>query len=128
MVEVDGDGAAVARDDLVGDREPEPAAALVPAARLVDPREPFEDAPGLLGGDAGAVIGDGEHDPDRSTVVATGLTVTVPAGTFADCSETEDHDPIDDVTEHKFYCAGVGLVREVFPAGGSLDLVERDTA
>jgi hypothetical protein len=65
---------------------------------------------------------------DRSTVVATGLTVTVPAGTFADCIETEDYDPIDDVTEHKFYCAGVGLVREAFPAGGSLDLVELDTA
>jgi len=65
---------------------------------------------------------------DRSTVVARGVSVTVPAGTFADCIETEDYDPIDDVTERKFYCAGVGLVREVFPAGGSLDLVELDTA
>ncbi|HEX6311374.1 MAG TPA: hypothetical protein VF152_07075 [Acidimicrobiia bacterium] len=61
---------------------------------------------------------------DRSTVVAVGVSVTVPAGTFADCIETEDYDPIDDVTEAKFYCRGVGLVREVFPAGGSLDLVE----
>ena len=61
---------------------------------------------------------------DRSTVVAVGVTVTVPAGTFEDCIETEDLDPIDDVTERKFYCRGVGLVREVFPAGGSLDLVE----
>jgi hypothetical protein len=61
---------------------------------------------------------------DRSTIVASGMTVTVPAGTFADCIETEDYDPIDDVTEHKLYCRDVGLVREVFPAGGSLDLVE----
>lgn len=61
---------------------------------------------------------------DRSTVVGVGVTVTVPAGTFDDCIETEDLDPIDDVTEHKFYCRGVGLVRETFAAGGSLDLIE----
>jgi hypothetical protein len=61
---------------------------------------------------------------DRSTVVATGVTVTVPAGTFTDCIETEDLDPIDDVTEHKFYCPDVGLVRETFAAGGTLDLIE----
>ena len=61
---------------------------------------------------------------DRSRIVAVGITVTVPAGTFTDCIETEDLDPIDDVTEHKVYCRGVGLVREVFPTGGSLDLVE----
>lgn len=61
---------------------------------------------------------------DRSTVVAVGVSVTVPAGTFQDCIETEDLDPIDDVTEHKFYCPGVGLVRETFTGAGSLDLVE----
>ena len=61
---------------------------------------------------------------DRSTVVAVGASVTVPAGTFDDCIETEDFDPIDDVTEHKFSCSGVGLVQEVFAGGGSLDLVE----
>lgn len=61
---------------------------------------------------------------DRSTVVAVGLAVTVPAGTFENCIETEDFDPIGGVTEGKFYCAGVGLVREVFAAGGSLDLIE----
>jgi hypothetical protein len=61
---------------------------------------------------------------DRSEVVATGITVTVPAGTFEDCIETEDLDPIDDVTETKFYCPGVGLVREVSAKGDTLDLIE----
>lgn len=65
---------------------------------------------------------------DRSTVVAVGVDVTVPAGTFEGCIETEDLDPIDDVTERKFYCPDVGLVREVFPEGGSLDLVEFEPA
>lgn len=61
---------------------------------------------------------------DLSTVTATGVRVTVPAGTFEDCIETEDLDPIDDVRETKYYCPGVGLVQEVFPEGGTLDLVE----
>jgi hypothetical protein len=65
---------------------------------------------------------------DRSRVVAAGVTVTVPAGTFEDCIETEDVDPIGDVTEHKFYCPDVGLVKETFAEGGSLELVEYETA
>jgi hypothetical protein len=69
-----------------------------------------------------------EHAPgvaeDRSTVVRTELTVRVPAGTFVGCIETEDVDPLSDAVERKFYCRGVGLVRERFPTGGSLDLVE----
>jgi hypothetical protein len=35
---------------------------------------------------------------DRSTVIATGVAVTVPAGTFNSCIETEDFDPIGMVT------------------------------
>jgi hypothetical protein len=65
---------------------------------------------------------------DRSRVVAVDVRVTVPAGTFEGCIETEDVDPIGDATEHKFYCPDVGLVREAFPAGGSLDLIEFETA
>jgi len=59
---------------------------------------------------------------DRSKVVATGQTVTVPAGTFTGCVKTEDFSPLDNVTEFKYYCPGVGLVREE-PPGGQLDLV-----
>jgi hypothetical protein len=59
---------------------------------------------------------------DRSKVVAVGLDVTTPAGSFDDCIKTEDFAPLDKVTEFKYYCPGVGLVREQFPEG-RLDLV-----
>ena len=49
---------------------------------------------------------------DRSKVVASGLKVTVPAGTFGNCIKTKDFAPLDKATEFKFYCAGVGLARE----------------
>ena len=59
---------------------------------------------------------------DRSTVVAAGLDVTTPAGTFADCIKTEDFAPLDNSSGFKYYCPGVGLVREESSAGG-IDLV-----
>ena len=59
---------------------------------------------------------------DRSKVVAVGLDVTTPAGTFSKCIKTEDYAPLDKETEFKYYCAGVGLVREE-PPGGRVDLV-----
>ncbi len=49
---------------------------------------------------------------DRSEVVATGIRVRVPAGTFRGCIKTRDFDPIGGGTESKYYCPGVGLVRE----------------
>jgi hypothetical protein len=65
---------------------------------------------------------------DRSEVVDTGASVTVPAGAFNDCIETEDLDPISGLVQNKFYCRGVGLVQEVFTDGGSLDLIEFETS
>jgi hypothetical protein len=59
---------------------------------------------------------------DRSEVVGVGLKVTTPAGRFDDCIKTKDYAPLDKNTEFKFYCAGVGLVREQFAEGG-IDLV-----
>jgi hypothetical protein len=59
---------------------------------------------------------------DRSEVVAVGLNVTTPAGRFDNCIKTKDFAPLDKQTEFKYYCAGVGLVREQFPEG-RLDLV-----
>jgi hypothetical protein len=49
---------------------------------------------------------------DRSTVVADGLDVKTPAGAFHGCIKTKDFAPIDKLTEFKFYCPDVGLVRE----------------
>jgi hypothetical protein len=62
---------------------------------------------------------------DRSKVVAAGVRVKTPAGSFSDCVKTEDFAPLDNVTEFKFYCRGVGVVRELPAAGGGrLDLVQ----
>jgi hypothetical protein len=49
---------------------------------------------------------------DRSTILAVGREVTTPAGRFTDCIKTKDYAPLDKVTEFKYYCRGVGLVRE----------------
>jgi hypothetical protein len=49
---------------------------------------------------------------DRSKVIAVDQKVEVPAGTFEGCIKTEDYAPLDKITEFKFYCPDVGLVRE----------------
>jgi hypothetical protein len=59
---------------------------------------------------------------DRSKVVAVGVPVKTGAGQFDDCVKTRDFAPLDKRTEFKFYCAGVGLVREQAPKT-RLDLV-----
>ena len=59
---------------------------------------------------------------DRSKVVELNVEVTVPAGKFTGCMKTEDYAPLDKVTEFKFYCPRVGLVREQYTEG-SLDLI-----
>jgi hypothetical protein len=59
---------------------------------------------------------------DRSRVVAVGIAVKTAAGRFSDCTKTRDYAPLDRATEFKFYCAGVGLVREK-PADGRVELV-----
>ncbi len=96
---------------------------------------------GWLAGEDGALpgvfmpaepaVGDGfdqEQAPgvaeDHSDVVDVGVSVTVPAGSYDDCIETEDTDPLGDDVEHKIYCRGVGLVQELYASDESLDLVE----
>jgi hypothetical protein len=49
---------------------------------------------------------------DRSKVVALDREVETPAGSFDRCIKTRDFAPLDNATEFKFYCPGVGLVRE----------------
>jgi hypothetical protein len=48
------------------------------------------------------------------------------SGTFADCIQTEDLELLDGTTEQKYYCPGVGLVREEFP-GGHIELLDFET-
>ena len=59
---------------------------------------------------------------DRSKIVAVDQSVSTPAGSFNACIKAEDFNPLDKATEFKYYCPGVGMVREEFP-GGHLDLI-----
>ncbi len=62
----------------------------------------------------------------ESEVIAVNQTVASASGTFTDCIQTQDRDLLDGVTEQKYYCPDVGLVREEFP-GGFIDLLEFET-
>ena len=58
---------------------------------------------------------------DMGQVVATGETVTVPAGTYTDCVKTKEWSLLESGNEHKWYAKGIGCIKEVSTAG---DLVE----
>ena len=67
---------------------------------------------------------------DVGKVVALREQVTVPHGRFTDCLRTEDTTPLEPkVREHKLYCRGVGVVKEIESAregrGSELVAVER---
>jgi hypothetical protein len=55
---------------------------------------------------------------DEATIVRTGTTVTVPAGTFSDAIRVRDFNPLDGSRGTKVYARNVGLVSD-----GPLDLV-----
>jgi hypothetical protein len=55
---------------------------------------------------------------DEATIVRTGSTVRVPAGTFSDAITVRDFNPLDGSRGTKMYAPDVGLVRD-----GPLDLV-----
>ena len=57
-------------------------------------------------------------------------SVEVPYGTYHDCLQTAEWNPLEPgILEHKFYAAGVGLLRAVAVKGesGYEDLVEITT-
>jgi hypothetical protein len=84
------------------------AGEFMPAEPRVGDRFAQEQAPGVA--------------QDISTVVAIDQTLETPVGTFSGCIKTQDLNPLDQAIEYKYYCPGVGLVREEYPTG-SLDLV-----
>ncbi len=49
---------------------------------------------------------------DMGQVVATGQTVSVPAGTYTDCVKTKDWSMLESGHENKWYARGVGVVKE----------------
>jgi len=59
---------------------------------------------------------------DSSKIIGMDQNVSTPAGSFNGCVKTEDFNPLDKATEFKYYCPGVGMVREEFPEG-HLDLI-----
>ena len=58
----DPDVASMGLDDVFYDREPEPGASGVAGSVLMDAVESLEDVGLVIGGDAGAVVGDGDGD------------------------------------------------------------------
>lgn len=60
---------------------------------------------------------------DRAEVVAAGVTVTVPAGTFTNCVRMKESSPLERGTEEKAYAPGIGVVRD-----GSMHLVKWNAA
>ena len=61
---------------------------------------------------------------DQAKVLHGGLAVSVLAGDYTACIETMDFTPLEPgAREHKFYCAGTGLVLEVHHGGGRNELV-----
>jgi hypothetical protein len=64
---------------------------------------------------------------DWGKVVAVGETVVVPYGRFQGCIKTEDTTPLEpNVREHKYYCRGVGVVKEAEQSGEGMELVAVD--
>ena len=78
---------------------------IMPAAPFVGQAYQQEFAPGIA--------------EDKAMVLALNESVSTPAGDFAGCLKTEDINPLDTppLIEFKFYCPGVGVVREEAPDG-----------
>ena len=54
-----------------------------------------------------------EEAEDWGKVVAFGVTVETPYGTFTNCIKTEDWNALEpDVLENKYYAPGIGIVKE----------------
>jgi hypothetical protein len=64
---------------------------------------------------------------DMGKVVALRERVTVAYGAFGDCVRTEDTTPLEPaVLESKYYCSGVGLVKEIESSRAGMDLIRID--
>ena len=53
------------------------------------------------------------HAEDRAEITGTGLTVTIPFGTYTNCIKTRNWTELEpDLNENKFYAPGIGMVKE----------------
>ncbi|HEY5640036.1 MAG TPA: hypothetical protein VIW01_08295 [Dehalococcoidia bacterium] len=93
---------------LAGEGENQPGIIMPPVPAVGDVFQQ-EKAPGIA--------------EDEMTVLSLTESVSVPAGDFTDCLETEDVNPLDEgAVEFKYYCQGVGFVLEEFE-DGNLQLI-----
>lgn len=54
------------------------------------------------------------HAEDEAEITGTGLTVTIPYGSFNNCIRTRNWTALEpDLNENKYYAPGIGLVKEV---------------
>lgn len=76
---------------------------IMPAAPTIDGQPYYQEYD----------VGEAE---DAGEVVALGVSVMVPAGSYDDCVKTHETSTLDaDLNEHKYYCRGVGLVKTEEP-------------
>lgn len=55
-----------------------------------------------------------DHAEDQAEIIATGVTVTIPLGTYTNCVKTRNFTRLEpDLNELKFYAPGIGLVKEI---------------
>ena len=53
------------------------------------------------------------HAEDEAEITATGLTITIPLGTYSNCIKTRNWTDLEpDLNEYKYYAPGVGLIKE----------------
>src|SRR6266850_449214 len=56
-------------------------------------------------------------------IIATGETVTTPAGTFKDCVKTKEWSLLEQGHENKWYAPGVGCIKEISTGGDTSELI-----
>lgn len=83
---------------------------FMPATPKVGDVFPQERAPGSAG--------------NRTKVLSTTRVVKVPAGTFKDCVEVDEYDAVEKSSTKKWFCPGVGLVKEA-SVERTIELAER---
>ena len=54
------------------------------------------------------------HAEDEAEIIGTGLTVTIPLGTYTNCIKTKNWTALEpDAMENKIYAPGIGLIKEI---------------
>ena len=60
---------------------------------------------------------------DMGQIIATGETVTTPAGTFKNCVKTKEWSLLEAGHENKWYAPGIGCIKEISTGGDTSELI-----